>query len=80
MNWLRSFFSPTPPLASASDAKYFDALTAAEDLLIANRSLQQQLKPFRNMNDPFGAIRKAAKIAAEWESVQEPKIYKGAAR
>lgn len=78
MKWLQSVFhSPSPQ--PRSDAKYFAALSAAEELLIANRSLQQQLRPFRSMDDPFGAIRKAARISDEFEASQEAKIFKGRA-
>ena len=78
MAWLKSKFLAPPP-SNGSDAKYFAALSAAEDLLIANRSLQQQLRPFRNMPDPFAAIQKAARISDEFEAPQEAKIFKGRA-
>jgi hypothetical protein len=79
VEWLHSFF-PKTPSSDRAEASYYHALAAADELHVANLSLQQQLAPFRRAKDPFSAIRRAASLADSWERPQEAAIHKGPLR
>lgn len=78
MTWLRDFLIP----AAAHDTheKYQAAVIATDALIVASRSLTEQLRPFRESPDPFGAIQRAARLSDEWEQPQEAAIHKGPTR